>query len=81
MLVLATAALGLFFARPFSSRAPLYALLLVYTIGVGLTWTTFGRFRIPMMPLLFALAADGLVAAARRAGLLRSPPGSAESES
>lgn len=65
---LALAALGLLAARPFRRRAPFYAVLLVYTLGVGLTWATEGRFRAPMMPLVFVLAGDAVTALAMRLG-------------
>jgi hypothetical protein len=58
---LALAAMGLCVARPLRKRMPLYAILLVYTFGVGLTWATGGRFRVPVIPLVFVLAADALV--------------------
>lgn len=75
LVVLTAALLGLAFARPFRLRWPIYAVIAVYTIGVGLTWTTGGRFRIPMMPLVFALAADTVLALAIRTGWFRGAAG------
>lgn len=67
LLTLAIAGLGLALARPLRLRAPLILMLLFYTVAVGLTWEAGGRFRIPLMPLVYVLAADAMVAAAMRA--------------
>lgn len=68
LLLIVAAAVGLALARPAPPRLALAAILLAYTAGVGLTWATGGRFRIPMMPLVFILAADVPVALALRMG-------------
>ncbi len=70
---LGVAALGIIFSRPLRNRAPVYAVLAVYTIGVGLTWTTEGRFRVPVMPLVFALCSDAIVALGSRFGSGQAP--------
>lgn len=75
LLTLLAALTGLCFRRPMQDRLPLLFLLAIYTLGVGLTWTTGGRFRIPMMPLVFILAADacsGVAQMTLRAGRQRT---------